>query len=80
MSFTSLRAWLTELESKGRLKHIQKKVDLRYELAALGKKADGKYALVFDNAGNGSMPVITGIAGSRELLAMAGPRRIRKRA
>jgi 2,5-furandicarboxylate decarboxylase 1 len=71
MSFTSLRAWLTELEAKDRLRHIRKKVDLRYELAALGKKADGKYTLLFDHAGNGSMPVVTGVAGSRELLALA---------
>jgi 2,5-furandicarboxylate decarboxylase 1 len=71
MSFTSLRVWLVELEKQGILKHIRKKVDLRYELSALGKKADGKYALIFDNAGKGSMPVVTGVAGSRELLAMA---------
>lgn len=71
MSFTSLRQWLEELDKQGVLKHITKKVDLKYELSALGKKADGKYTLMFDNAGDSSMPVVTGIAGTRELFAKA---------
>jgi len=71
MSFTSLRSWLTELGNKGLLKQINKRVDLKYELAALGKKADGKYALQFNNAGNSSMPVVTAIASTREHFALA---------
>lgn len=71
MSFISLRQWLAELDNQGILKHISKKVDLNFELAALGKKADGKYTLMFDNAGDSSIPVITGIAGTRELFAKA---------
>ncbi|MEE9611603.1 MAG: UbiD family decarboxylase [Desulfatiglandales bacterium] len=71
MSYTSLRTWLSALEDRGSLRRIQKAVDLRYELAALGKKADGIYTLYFENAGNSSIPVVTGIASTRELFAEA---------
>lgn len=71
MSVTSLRQWLDELDAKGHLKHVNREVDLKYELAALGKKADGRYALLFDDVRNSSMPVVTGIAGRRDLFAMA---------
>lgn len=71
MIYTSLRAWLSALEEKGYLRRISKAVDLRFELAALGKKADGKYPLYFERPGNSSMPVVTGIASTRELFAKA---------
>lgn len=71
MSFTSFRSWLAELENQGLLKHVHKSVDLKHELAALGKKADGKYALQFDSVGNMGIPVVTGIANTRELFAHA---------
>ncbi|CEP66492.1 UbiD decarboxylyase family [Moorella glycerini] len=71
MALTSLRQWLAELQQRGFLKHVNKEVDLHYELAAVGKKADGQFALQFNNAGNSSIPVVTGIAGTREILALA---------
>lgn len=52
------------------MKTVTKKVDLIHELAALGKKADGKYALKFTNIGN-DIPVVTGFAGNRTLMAKA---------
>jgi 2,5-furandicarboxylate decarboxylase 1 len=70
MICTSLREWLALLETENYLKTITKKVDLKYEIAALGKKADGKYALKFTNTGN-NIPVVTGFAGSRALIAKA---------
>ncbi len=66
----SLRDWLAYLEKENYLKTVTKKVDLKHELAALGKKADGKYALKFLNTGM-SMPVVTGFAGNRILMAKA---------
>ncbi|WP_003542232.1 UbiD family decarboxylase [Desulfotomaculum nigrificans] len=71
MICTSLRQWLSLLEEKGLLKQVNKLVDLKYELAALGKKADGKYALRFNNVGDYKIPVVTEIAGGREFFAMA---------
>lgn len=70
MICTSLRDWLTLLEQEKILKTVTKQVDLKHELAAIGKKADGKYALKFVNTG-GSMPVVTSFGGSRALLAKA---------
>jgi 2,5-furandicarboxylate decarboxylase 1 len=71
MVCTSLRQWLAKLENLGFLRHVNKEVDLQYELACVGKKADGQYALQFDRVRSSSMPVVTGIAGKRELLALA---------
>lgn len=70
MICTSLREWLNFLEQENYLKTVTRKVDLKYELAALGKKADGKHALKFTNISN-DIPVVTGFAGSRALMAKA---------
>ncbi len=71
MSNPSLRTWLSELDAKGFLRRIAKPVDLKFELAALGKKADGKYPLYFEKPSGSSMPVVTGIASSREFFGLA---------
>ncbi|WP_434075858.1 UbiD family decarboxylase [Moorella naiadis (nom. illeg.)] len=71
MTCFSLRQWLSVLEQNGCLRHVQKEVDLHYELAAIGKKVAGRYALQFNKIRNASIPVVTGIAGTRDLLAMA---------
>ncbi|MCG0278512.1 MAG: UbiD family decarboxylase [Thermanaeromonas sp.] len=71
MSFTSLRQWLIKLEEIGLLKHINREVALKHELAALGKRADGKYALRFNRVENSTMSVVTGILPSRETIALA---------
>jgi 2,5-furandicarboxylate decarboxylase 1 len=71
MTKQSLRCWLDKLQTAGILKTIGREVDLQFEMAALGKKADGKYTLLFTNVKNGKMPVVTGVAGSREVFAQA---------
>lgn len=71
MRARSLRQWLQVLNTDGMLKHVDKKVNLSYELAAVGKKADGRFAVQFDKPGDSQVPVVTGIGGSRELLARA---------
>ncbi len=71
MKVTSLRQWLDVLKKDGLLKCIDKQVDPRFELAALGKQADGHYALQFNQVGNFGMPVVTEIAGGREFIARA---------
>lgn len=71
----SLREWMEVLEQDGALKHVKKEVNLEYELAAVGKKACGKYALIFDHPvgenlpADNQIPVITGICGSRAMFA-----------
>jgi len=71
MICTSLRKWLNELKTNGILKEVDRAIDLKYELAAVGKKSDGKYAVRFNRVNNASMPVVTGIEANRELLAHA---------
>lgn len=71
MKAQSLREWMDLLMQEGTLKKVSRKVALEHELAALGKQADGKYTLLFNNVGQGKIPVITGIAGSRESFAKA---------
>ena len=67
----SMREWLKVLEAAGQLKTIRRAVDLRYELAALGAKADGKFALLFQNVKGATMPVVAGLGSSREMFARA---------
>ncbi|MGP8049765.1 MAG: UbiD family decarboxylase [Desulfobaccales bacterium] len=71
MDFKSLRQWLEILREDGILKTVSRPVDLAYELAAVAKKADGKYCLFFENVIGASMPVVAGIAGSRHVFARA---------
>ncbi|MEW6266973.1 MAG: UbiD family decarboxylase [Thermodesulfobacteriota bacterium] len=71
MTHTSLRAWLAALEKRGSLRRVKKQVALRFELAALGKKADGRYTLYFEQPGDSSLPVVTGLASTREHFAAA---------
>ena len=67
----SLRDWLDILQKEGLLKTVSRQVSLEFELAALGKKADGKHALLFNHVHGAGMPVVTGIAGSRGMFAQA---------
>jgi len=71
VSMKSLRDWLKDLDSKGLLKTVRREVDREFELSGLGKKADGKFALLFDNVKGATVPVVTGIASTREMFASA---------
>lgn len=77
MQYKSLREWMNVLDQKGFLKHVTKEVKLEFELAAVGKKACGKYALCFDHPvgqnlpqGN-KIPVVTALTGNRRMFAEA---------
>ncbi len=71
MGIKSLRDWLEVLKGDGLLKTVSRAVSLRHELAGLGKKADGKYALIFNNIAGAKLPVVTGLAGTRAMFAKA---------
>lgn len=66
-----MRQWMSTLKEMGRLKTVSRPVDPVYELAAVGKKADGMFAVRFDKVMGYSMPVVANLAGDRELLATA---------
>ena len=71
MTITSMRQWLTVLAEERLLKVVSRKVSLQHELAAVGKRADGRWAVQFNHPGGFDIPVVTGIAGSRALIAKA---------
>lgn len=66
----SLREWLRVLEQDGVLKHVGREVNLEHELAAVGKKACGTYAVWFDKPigerlpKDNKIPVVTGSVGT----------------
>ncbi len=53
------------------LRTVSRQVDPVFELAAVGKKADGRFALCFDSVKGYNIPVVTGLGGNRELFARA---------
>lgn len=77
MQYKSMREWMQFLEQNGHMKHVTKEVKLEFELAAVGKKACGKYAVCFDqpvgqNLPKGNkVPVVTALTGSRQMFAQA---------
>ncbi len=71
MKYKSMREWMDILEKSGKLKHVQREVSIEFEMAAVGKKTCGKYAVVFDNPQNSTIPITTGLYGSREFFAQA---------
>jgi 2,5-furandicarboxylate decarboxylase 1 len=68
---------MSVLEYKGMLKHITREVKLEHELAAVGKKACGKFAVCFDKPvginlpDNNKIPVVTAVVGNRQMFAEA---------
>ncbi|MEE9135031.1 MAG: UbiD family decarboxylase [Nitrososphaerales archaeon] len=66
-----LRSFLLQLEERGELIRIRKKVSLKYELAGLEKRLDGAPAVLFENIDGSSMAVVSGLCGSRERVGLA---------
>jgi len=66
-----MRSFLLQLEKRGELIRIKKKVSLKYELAGLEKRLDGGPAILFENIDGSSMAVVSGLCGSRERVGLA---------
>jgi len=71
MTISSMREWLEVLAQEKLLKVVNRKVSLRFELAGVAKKADGRWAVQFNHPEDFSIPVVAGFAGSRAFLAKA---------
>ena len=67
----TLRDWLEILRQEGNLSTVSREVDPVFELSAVGKKLDGKSAVLFKKVKGYDMPVVTGLAGSRDMFAKA---------
>ena len=66
-----IRSFLEQLEKRGELVHIRKKVSLKYELAGLEKRLDGGPAILFENISGSNMAVVSGLCGSRGRVGLA---------
>ena len=71
-AFTTLRDWLDRLESTSRLARARPGVPLRFTLAAVAKRLDGRRATIFPEPdGRHSIPVVSGLTSTREWIAEA---------
>ena len=67
----TLRDWLDHLAARDRLAVIRDGVALRFELAAIAKRLDGKRATVFPKPDGHAVPVLSGLVSSRAWIADA---------
>jgi 2,5-furandicarboxylate decarboxylase 1 len=68
---TTLRDWLDHLAARDRLALIRPETSLRFELAAIAKRLDGRKATMFPRPGGYPMPVISGLVSDRQWIAEA---------
>ena len=61
-----LRSFLSNLEKRGELITIHKKVKKKFELAAIISKFDKKEAVMFTNVDESKFKVVSNILGTRE--------------
>ena len=68
----TLRGWLERLERSGRLARARPGMPLRFTLAALAKRLDGRRATYFPEPdGRHSIPVVSGLVSARSWIAEA---------
>ena len=67
----SLRDWLDHLEARDRLKVLKPGTGLRFELAAIAKRLDGRRATLFPKPGGHPIPVVSGLISDRGWMAEA---------
>jgi 2,5-furandicarboxylate decarboxylase 1 len=67
----TLRDWLDHLEARERLKVLNPGVALRFELAAIAKRLDGRRATLFPQPGGHPIPVVSGLISDRAWMAEA---------
>lgn len=66
---SDLKELVKEYEQKDLLNHIRRPVSSEYEAMAVMKKSKGKIPMCFDQIDNYHIRTVTGMGGSRELLA-----------
>src|ERR687885_1058595 len=71
MRADTLRTWLDHLQQTDRLAVINRQVSLEFELAAVAKHLDGKKAAYFTAVEGHQIPVIAGVASTRQMFAEA---------
>jgi 2,5-furandicarboxylate decarboxylase 1 len=71
MTVPTLRAWLRRLREEDLLAVVGRRVDPRFELAAVTRRLDGRRAVWFARVGDADVPVVAGVACTRSMLAAA---------
>ena len=69
--YRSLRSWLRNLDSSGRLAAMREGVSLKHELAAVAKCLDGSKSTWFPRPGGFDMSVVSGVISDRGWMAEA---------
>jgi 2,5-furandicarboxylate decarboxylase 1 len=67
----SLRSWLDHLAARDRLVVVEPGAGLRFELAAIAKRLDGRRATFFPRPGGHAIPVVSGLVSDRAWMAEA---------
>lgn len=67
----TLRDWLDHLEARDRLKVLEPGIGLRFELAAIAKRLDGRRATMFPKPDGHPIPVVSGLVSDRGWMAEA---------
>jgi 2,5-furandicarboxylate decarboxylase 1 len=67
----SLRDWLDHLAARDRLTVVRPGTSLRFELAAVAKRLDGRRATLFPRPDGHAIPVVSGLVSDRGWMAEA---------
>ncbi|MDR3348140.1 MAG: UbiD family decarboxylase [Acidaminococcales bacterium] len=66
-----LRGFLLKLQDSGLLRRVKRRVSSQYEIAALLKNTKGEMPLCFEQVDDYNCPLVAGIGGTRELMALS---------
>lgn len=67
----SLRGWLDRLQETGRLAVARSGLELRFGVAAVANRLDGRMASIFPSPGGHAIPIISGLLSDRSWMAEA---------
>lgn len=67
----SLRGWLDRLQETGRLAVARPGLDLRFGIAAVANRLDGRMASIFPSPGGHAIPIVSGLLSDRYWMAEA---------
>lgn len=67
----SLRRWLDRLQETGRLAVTKPELDLRFGVAAVANRLEGRMASVFPSPGGHVIPIVSGLLSDRSWMAEA---------
>ena len=73
-----LREYISKLKKSKEIKIIKKKVSTKFEIAGITAKADGNYALLFENIKQNNFKLVSNLVGTRKRFALAVNSKVNK--